>query len=205
MARTDHSSPVTADRRPWLLAAYHLAATAVAGVRGEQLLEPTPCPAFDVAALVDHLVGAGWRAVALGRGEVPTAEGAFPHVELADAPGELRRAGTEAEAVWSAERLGAMTTMPWGETYAGWQVVDIYLSELMAHTWDLAVATGQVPACDEELATAALVAARSMLKPHNRDAAGPGSPFGPEQEAGDEASTLERFVAFMGRRPDWRP
>ncbi|MHB8289933.1 MAG: TIGR03086 family metal-binding protein [Acidimicrobiales bacterium] len=198
------SKPNTADRRGALVAAYAHAAEVCAEVRSDQLAGPTPCPDYDVGTLVSHLVGAGWRAVALGRGEMPTGE-QFPHIELADAPRQLREAGVEAAGAWSDDRLRAMTTMPWGETYTGATLVDMYLSELMAHAWDLAVATGQKPGCDDDLASAALAAARAMLRPEYRDMMGVGNPFGAEQHAGDDATTLERFAAFMGRRIDWRP
>jgi uncharacterized protein (TIGR03086 family) len=202
-AMTD--TPDTAiDRRPALVAAYEHAATVAAGVRPDQLTGPTPCPDYDVATLVDHLVGAGWRAAELGRGETPTGE-EFPHVELTDARGQLRTAGAEAAAAWSDDRLAETTTMPWGETYTGSTLVDMYLSELVAHAWDLAVATSQTPSCDQNLATAALAGAQAMLRPEYRDMMGVGNPFGAEQAAPDGASTLERFAAFMGRCLDWRP
>ncbi|MHB1595181.1 MAG: TIGR03086 family metal-binding protein [Streptosporangiaceae bacterium] len=196
-------SPVT-DRRPALVAAYEHAANVVDGARPDQLAGPTPCPDYDVAALVDHLVGAGWRAVALGRGETPAGAGEFPHVELADAAGQLRKAGAEAAAAWSDDRLEATTTMPWGETYTGHILVDMYLSELVAHAWDLAMATGQTPTCDQNLAVAALAGAQAMLRPEYRDMMGVGNPFGAEQPVPEGATTLERFAAFMGRHLDWR-
>ena len=203
MTHTSTPAPAT-DRRRALVAAYDHAAQVVAGVRPDQLTSPTPCPDYDVAALVDHLVGAGWRAVELGRGTTPTGE-EFPHVDLADAPRQLRRAGRETTAVWTADRLTATTTMPWGEAYTGSTLVDMYLSELVAHAWDLAVATGREPGCDPDLATAALTAARAMLRPEYRDAMGVGNPFGAEQPAGDRATDLERFAAFMGRPLDRQP
>lgn len=204
-AMTDTAPPApTTDRRPDLAAAYDHAAQLVAGVRPDQLTGPTPCPDYDVATLVDHLVGAGWRAVELGRGHTPTAA-EFPHVELADAPEQLRKAGRETTAAWTDDRLTATTTMPWGETYTGSTLIDVYLSELMAHAWDLAVATGQSPSCNQDLASAALTAAHAMLRPEYRNMMGVGNPFGAEQPAADRATTLERFAAFMGRPIDWRP
>lgn len=197
-------NPDAVDRRPALVAAYAHAANVVAHVRPDQLGGPTPCPDYDVASLVDHLVGAGWRAVELGRGETPTGE-EFPHVELTDAPGQLREAGAETGAAWSDDRLATTTTMPWGETYTGSTLVDMYLSELVAHAWDLAVATGQATSCDPHLATAALAGAQAMLRPEYRDMMGVGNPFGAEQVAPDGATPLQRFAAFMGRRLDWRP
>ncbi|MDA8393530.1 MAG: TIGR03086 family metal-binding protein [Actinomycetota bacterium] len=190
------------DHRPALVAAYRCASDVADRVRLDQLGGRTPCPEYDVAALVDHLVGAGWRAVALGRGEPPTGE-EFPHVELAEASGQLRQASAEAAAAWTDDRLDQTTTMPWGETYRGSTLVDMYLSEIVAHAWDLAAATGQLPSCDEDLAAAALAAAKAMLRPEYRDMMGTGNPFGAEQPVGDGATTLDRFVAFMGRRVDW--
>lgn len=204
MTDTPAGAPATIDRRPALVAAYDHAAEVVGRVRPDQLDGRTPCPDYDVATLVDHVVGAGWRAVALGRGETPTGA-EFPHVELADAPGQLRDAGAQAAAGWSDERLAATTTMPWGETYAGSTLVEMYLCELVAHAWDLAVATGQPRRCEEGLAAAALESAKSMLRPEYRDMAGVGNPFGAEQPVSAGATTLDRFAAFMGRRADWGP
>ena len=80
------------DRRPALYASYRHAAQIVDGVAPGDLAKPTPCPAYAVSDLVDHLVGAGRRASALGRGEAPTAD-AFPHVQLTDAAPVLIRSG----------------------------------------------------------------------------------------------------------------
>ena len=88
------------------------------------------------------------------------------------------------------DRLSVTTTMPWGETYGGSTLVDMYLSELVAHAWDLSEATGQTPHCGEDLASAALAAAQAMLRPEYRDMMATGSPFGAEQPAGDGAATV---------------
>lgn len=189
------------DRRPALARSFENAAQIVAGVSPQQLSGPTPCPDYDVAGLIDHLVGAAWRAVSVGRGETPTGD-EFPHVELSDAAEQLRRAGKEAEAAWAADgRLAATTTMPWGEVYTGTTLVDMYLAELTAHAWDLAFATGQVTALDPTLAGVALEGARAMLKPEYRNLMGAGNPFGDEIEAPAGASDWDRLAAFMGRNP----
>lgn len=192
------------DHRQELRRSYANAASVVSGVKTDQLGDPTPCPAFDVAALVDHLVGAGWRAVALGRGEKPSGE-EFPHVELSDAPGQLKAAGTEAESAWGDDsRLVATVDMPWGETYSGRVLVDMYLTELAAHAWDLAAATGQLATLDATLASPALEAARAILKPEYRDMMGKGEPFGAEVEASPNDEPWARFAAFLGRSPRWQ-
>ncbi len=181
--------------------AYDQAALVASGVRPDQLGSPTCCPAFDVAGLVDHLVGAGHRAAGLGRGETP-ARDAFPHVELADAPDQLRRAGQDARTAWSDDdRLALVIPMPWGEAYTGTTLVDMYLAELAAHSWDLATATDQLSRLDSSLPGPALDGARAMLKPEYRNQLESGSPYGSEVPAPADATGWERLAAFMGREP----
>ena len=189
------------DRRQEFTLSYAHAADIVSGIRPDQLNDPTPCPEFDVAGLVDHIVGAGWRAAEMGRGVTPSGD-EFPHIELSDAPDQLRQAGKEAEAAWSDDaRLDAMVTMPWGETYDGSFLVNMYVAELAGHAWDLASATGQLDRLDPDLAPGALAGAKAMLKPEYRDMMGKGNPFGAEVEAPAGASDWEKFAAFMGRDP----
>lgn len=189
------------DHRADLVRSYEQAVHVVAGVRPDQLRGATPCPEYDVATLVDHLVGAAWRAAGLGRGVEPTGA-EFPHVELSDAPDQLRQAGKEAEAAWADDsRLAATITMPWGEVYDGVTLVNMYLAELAAHSWDLAAATGQLSRLDPTLASAALDGAKAMLKPEYRDLMGKGSPYGAEVSPPANATDWDRFAAFMGRPP----
>lgn len=189
------------DRRPALFHAYRHAADIVSAVGAAQLDRPTSCSEFDVATLVDHIVGAGHRAVALGRGESPTGA-EFPHVELAEGPDQLRQAGQDAEAAWAdGAALERTITMPWGEEYTGSTLVDMYLTELAVHSWDLAAATGLTARLDPSLAPVALDAARAMLKPEYRNLVEEGSPFGSEVPAPPDATDWERLVAFTGRQP----
>ena len=91
------------DRRSKLLDSYENAEVIVSGIDPADLGRPTPCPTYDVAALVDHIVEAGHRAAALGRGQAPPPGDHSPHVELSDAPGQLRHAAEDAAQAW--ERL----------------------------------------------------------------------------------------------------
>jgi len=86
--------------------------------------------------------------------------------------------------------------MPWGETYTGFTLVDMYLAELATHTWDLAAATDQLGRLDSDLAATALDGARAMLKPGYRNLMGDGSPFGTEVPAGPEP--MPRVLARDG-------
>ena len=190
------------DRRSALLNSYENAAVIVSGITAGQLGHPTPCRDYDVASLIDHLVEAGRRAAALGRGQAPPAGDESPHVELLDAPAQLRHAAGEAAQAWGEDsRLSSRFTLPWGEEHTGATLVDMYLAELAAHAWDLARATGQLTRLDPMLAVPALHAARATIKPQYRDIVGPGSPFGAEVQPPPDADNWERFAAFMGRDP----
>lgn len=87
------------------------------------------------------MAGAADRAVSIGRGEVSVGE--FPDVELDDAPGLVKQSAGEAALAWADYgRLVAEVTMPWGETYDGYTLVNMYLVELAGHSWDLATSIG---------------------------------------------------------------
>jgi uncharacterized protein (TIGR03086 family) len=190
------------DRRAPLLESYENAAVIVSGITAEQVTLQTPCPGYDVAGLIDHMVEAAYRAAALGRGRTPPVGDDSPHVELADAPAQLRRAADEAAQAWGEDsRLSSSVTMPWGEEYSGATLVNMYLAELAAHAWDLALATGQLDRLDPSLAVSALDGARAMIKPEYRDMVATGSPFGAEVPPPADADDWERLAAFMGRDP----
>ena len=190
------------DRRSTLLDSYENAAVIVSGIDADELGHPTPCPNYDVAGLIDHLVEAGHRAAALGSGQAPPPGDKSPHVELSDAPGQIRSAANEAAQAWGDHSsLSLRHTMPWGEEYTGATLVDMYLAELAAHAWDLARATGQLDKLDPSLALPALEGARAMIKPQYRDLVEPGAPFGAEVSPAPDADDWERLAAFTGRDP----
>jgi uncharacterized protein (TIGR03086 family) len=189
------------DRRNTLFDAYENAALIVSGIGAEELGHPTPCTNYDVAGLIDHLVEAGRRAAALGRGQVPPPGDESPHVELCDAPGRLRSSAEQAAQAWGgSSSFSLRLTMPWGED-TGTTLVDMYLAELATHGWDLASATGQIDRLDPSLAVAALEGARAWIKPRYRNLVGLGAPFGTEVDLPLGADDWERLAAFMGRDP----
>ena len=196
------------DRRIAFLQSYENAAVIMSGTKAEQVTLPTPCPGYDVAGLIDHMVDAGYRAAALGRGQTPPAGDNSPHIELTDAPAHLRRDAEEASQAWEDDSLlSSSFAMPWGEEYRGATLVNMYLAELAAHAWDLALATGQIDRLDPALAVPALDGARAMIKPEYRDMVAKGSPFAAEVPSPPDADNWERLAAFMGRDPrasfDW--
>lgn len=154
------------DRRIRLLRSYENVAVIVSGITADQVGHQTTCPGYDVSGLIHHIVEAAYRAAALGRGQTPPAGDNSSHMYLSDAPAQLRHAAEEAAQAWADEtRLVSLFTMPWGETYTGVNLVNMYLAELATHAWDLAQATGQLDRLDPSLAQPALAGAEAMIKP----------------------------------------
>lgn len=81
------------------------------------------------------------------------------------------------------------------------QVVDrFYTADVVMHTWDLARATGQDDTLDEAVIGPMLEGMRQMEGMIRAS-----GQFGTEQPVGPDAGLQDRFVAFIGRDPGWRP
>ncbi|MGV0742891.1 TIGR03086 family metal-binding protein [Mycolicibacterium sp. XJ870] len=204
------TSTNTTDPRPILDRAIATVGLAIAGVRPEQLTDPTPCTDMDVRALLAHLIGVLDRIAALGNGENPFAVTETP---VADNrwPDGWRESGRRAADAWSDDAvLERPMALPWIEG-SGAEVLSTYFSELTVHTWDLATATGQQPDWDDTVVAAAL-GARHFLPPENRLAfyeeisAGMGLdevrvPFAEAVPISEDAPAIDRLVAWNGRDP----
>jgi len=185
----------------------------VAAVRPEQLGNGTPCPDYDVRALLGHLVTVLHRVSALGRGADPFD---LPLVVVADDGWTEAWFDTadEIEAVWSDDAvLGRPMRLPWAEL-PGAGILAVYTAEVTLHTWDLATATGQRPAWDPEVLEVAYASMRRSLPAEGRAAifeavaarmpAGAreaGAPFGEAVPVAGDAPLIDRLVAWTGRRP----
>jgi len=167
------------------------------------------CPTRQEVSAADSggQAGSGQRGAGFHEGlQAPPPGDGSPHVELSDAPGQLRSAAEQAAQAWGDDSsLSLSYPMPWGEEYTGATLVDMYLAELAAHAWDLARATGQLDKLDPSLARPALEGARAMIKPQYRNMVGPGAPFGAEVSPAPGADDWERLAAFTGRDPRTTP
>ena len=108
----------------------------------------------------------------------------------------------DAEAAWSDPAvLRREMRLPFG-TLPGAAALAAYTGEVSTHTWDLAVATGQLPAWDEHVLAGALVVTHRKLPAAER---APGIPFGDAVPVPEDAPLIDRLVAWQGRDPRWRP
>ncbi|MCV7433696.1 TIGR03086 family metal-binding protein [Mycolicibacterium bacteremicum] len=207
-------TPISPDPRPTLHRAITTGGVVIAGVRVDQLDDPTPCAGMDVRALVGHLVGVLGRIAALGDGSDPFAVRETP---LSDNcwPEAWAEFGRQAVDAWSDDAvLQRPMALPWIEG-SGAEVLTSYSSELTVHTWDLATATGQQPDWDDTVVAAAFDGARLILPAENRRAlfeaisAARGFdevavPFADAVSVPDDAPAIDRLVAWTGRDPRGR-
>jgi uncharacterized protein (TIGR03086 family) len=160
----------------------------IAAVRSDQLHSPTPCTDYDVADLVNHLIG--WARTFAAR---------FTGASAAEDPNDYRTGENPArdfheaaQVIVDAYRSPAELTE---QLPPGFMVM-----EFLTHGWDLAAATGRTVQYPDNAAELGLKTAREMLKPEYR-----GSAFLPQVKAASTDGAVDRLVAFMGRNPDWHP
>ena len=180
----------------------------VNAVRDDQLGDPTPCPRYTLGDLLHHIRGLAEAFALAGRKEQP-AGGSKPPPEgdAALLPEDWR--GETAE--WLGRLVDAWSDpAAWeGSTWiAGFEapasaVGATAANELIAHGWDVAVASGQRLSVED----AVLAPSREFLAMIS----GPGSEqargdaFGPALPIPDGASALDEVIAGNGRDPAWSP
>ncbi|MCY7289338.1 MAG: TIGR03086 family protein [Cryobacterium sp.] len=179
----------------------------VHGTRDDQLADPTPCPDYTVADLVDHIGGLALAFTLSARKETipgggnPSADGSRLEdgwrERIADQLAELGEAWTDPAAYEGMTQAGPIE-MP--AENAALVAVD----EVTVHAWDLAVATEQSYAADPAAVAAAHGFVASFEPPEGGAADGPGL-FGPPVEVADDAAALDRLLAATGRDPRWSP
>jgi uncharacterized protein (TIGR03086 family) len=181
----------------------------VRGVRDDQLSDRTPCPAYTVTDLLDHVGGlaVAFRASAtrepLSGDGAPSGDGS----RLED--GFRDRIAADLAALAAAWRDPAAYD---GITRAGpiempaEVAVLVALNEVVVHGWDVARATGQRYDPGEPLVRACLGFARSFAPPEGAaETAADGGLFGPPVAVPDGAPALDHLAGATGRDPSWKP
>ena len=169
-------------------------AALVRGVRDDQLTGPTPCPAYSVADLLDHIGGLS-RGVRARRPQgrpprrtrrPPTARGSRTAGATGSRPPSASSARRGSDpAAYDGITMAGPVEMPAD------QAALVALDEVTVHAWDLAVATGQ-PYPADPAAVAACRGFVAAFAPPDGGAADDGGLFGPP-------------VAVPGRRLRPRP
>lgn len=170
----------------------------LAALTPDKLHDPTPCASWDVAALVNHMVGGAYWFAASMTGAPP--EGDSPDFASGDFLASYDDAAGKAVAAFAAEgALGRTVTLPFG-AMPGAAFLGLATTDAFTHGWDLAKAIGlDHGALDPELATQLLAASEASIADAFRGDDGT-RPFGPQQPAPDDAPPADRLAAFLGRR-----
>ncbi len=167
----------------------------LAAVAPDQLSAETPCASWDVAALINHIVGAQHFFLAAVTGSGPGGE--MPDFATGDYLAAFDEASAACLAAFGADGLMAQTLKtPMGDFPAP-AFMGLAVTDTLAHAWDLAKATGQNTDLAPELSAGVLAQAQASIPDTYR---GPeGAPFGMATEAPEGASNADRLAAFLGR------
>jgi uncharacterized protein (TIGR03086 family) len=186
---------------PQLSDAADAAARVVDGVRAGQFADPTPCPEWDVRALLNHLIL--WTSYSLekrAQGESVSEElMATDFAAQPDFAAGYRAQLDRALEAWADPEAWSRKLDVMGSATPASDVAALNLAEMILHGWDLAVATGQQYTVSEPAAVAALeaIAANAELFRQYQG-------FAPEVPVPDGASVLDRALALSGRDPSRR-
>ena len=159
-----------------------------------QMNDPTPCSKFTVHDVLNHMIVLGGSFSHWFRGEdapeatAPGVYGWVPAAEFREVMVELLDA-VKSEGAMSRTLSTPMGEMP-GETFARLVAFDGLM-----HGWDLASSTGQTFDVPPPVVASIDAFARGALTPEMRD----GDTFKEATVAPDDATQLERLVAFSGR------
>jgi uncharacterized protein (TIGR03086 family) len=179
----------------------------VEGVPDERLDAPTPCPAYSVGDLLDHIAG---MAVAFAHAAAKTRPegGSQPPSGDASRLADDWRAQIPEDlvalaAAWRDPTAWTGVTTVGGVDLPGEVAGVVGLDELVIHGWDLARATGQP--YDDDPASLEVVHGfvAGLAEPGNEQMRS--GIFGPVVGVDEGDSLLDRTLGLAGRDPAWSP
>lgn len=171
--------------------ASHHALRVAEAVTADQLGGPTPCDAWTVQELLDHLVGG--TEYLLG-----ALEQRPPEPPSGTTAADLER-GVAAVLV-GLEAPGALDrtcASPLGFEWSVGQAVAGTFMDVLLHTWDLARAIGHDARLDPDLVDACTAMFLPEMPERGREA----GIIGPAIDPGPDPSPQDRLLAAMGRQP----
>lgn len=176
----------------------------VSAVTVGDLDRPTPCSAWTLRELLEHLVGQnhGFAAAVEGAGPertlfAPRPVGDDPvgvYVESAERVLAAFAASQLDDQVWLAE---VSTQRQFSTRLA----VRFHFVDYVVHSWDVARSLGRTVEFDDDLLAEALDVA--MLVPDGPARLVAGASFQPALAAADDVPTLDRTLARLGRDSGW--
>jgi uncharacterized protein (TIGR03086 family) len=184
-------------------AAIDQAGALIAATRPDQADVPTPCFAFDLRTLVNHIAIDLERFTASVNGETWVEhDGDLVGGDWSDAY------ATAAAGLMDAWRrhgvVGKTLQVAFGPMPAEWCIAQ-HVADLAVHAWDVAKAIGASTDLDPQVGEAALAFGRTSLRPEFRGDEGSGKAFGHEVAVIAGAPLYDRLAGVFGRDPEWIP
>ena len=172
----------------------------IAEVRPDHTSLPTPCESWDVATLLDHILGDLPAFIVAARGGQPDYT-AGPASVSPDWAAAFTQRSKELLQVWRDARDPDKLTG--GEAPREFQSMQV--AEMAVHGWDLKKAIGSTTELDPEVAEYSVEWMGGMLVPEYRGSEAEGKAFGPLVEVAPDAPAYDRLAATSGRDPAWTP
>lgn len=172
-------------------------------IKPDQLDARTPCPDWDVRALVNHLMlWSAFRSELAARKQQAPADAPITEetdfTAQGDWPETFATQLDKAVAAWSEPGATEGETGLAGGSMPARMIGMMMLGELVVHGWDLARATGQQLEADPVVLEAVHEMATAMGDQGRKMGA-----FGDEVEIGEDAPMLDRVLGLSGRDPQW--
>lgn len=165
-------------------------------VSADQLGGTTPCASWNVAELVNHMIGV-LDFFASGATKEMSAD-AVENPADGDFLAAFDTAAARCISAYNTPGVAeSMITLPFG-TMPGSAVIGLAATDCFTHGWDVAKATGQSTDLDPVLAGQLLAGAHQSIQEAFRGA-DTEAPFGPVQQAPDDATGADQLAAFLGR------
>src|SRR5512132_1186285 len=179
----------------------------VTGVPDALLDAPTPCPAYTVGDLLDHVGGASLPftgAAVTDTGDVTSQGPSGDASRLSDdwrthIPSDL----VALAAAWRDPDAWTGMTKAGGVELPGEVAGLVALDELVVHGWDVARATGQAYDVDAASLEAVQAFVSQFSEPGQEEMRA--GLFGPVVEVPEDAPLLDRVIGLTGRDPAWSP
>ena len=179
-----------------LKAAQNSVIAALRWAEEDQWTEQTPCPDWDVRALVDHLITGNERFVVRLAGEQPGPPPDRSGASTKDLVDAYESSSAEVlEAFGRPAVMQAVSQWPIGPL-SGSDALGLKVAETLVHGWDLQQALGTTIDFDEATIDQAHAWSEPMLGciPEGRN------PFGTPQDCPPDAPPLTRLAALLGRQ-----
>lgn len=179
----------------------------VSRVASDDLRRDTPCAGWQLRDLLAHMTVQhdGFAAAAKGLGADPAVW--RPRPLGADPTGEYAAAAHRVLDAFAAPgvlaRDFALPEISTAVTFPAERAIGFHLVDYVVHGWDVARSLGHPYQVDPEVQEIALRVAAAVPDGENR--LGPAAAFAPAVPVPENAPTLDRVMALLGRSPTWSP